>query len=79
VTELSTFDALAKRRRDLHPRVSIGNDTPCWLKPRRTMYGVTLDGEYYGRPLCRTYEGALRKAERLSRTLRSDVTGEERV
>lgn len=60
---------LADRLRALHPRVSIGNDTPCWLKPRRTIYGATLDGAYHGTPRCRTMEGALRKAEQLSAEL----------
>jgi hypothetical protein len=54
------------RMRALHPRVSVGNDTPCWLSPRRTLYGPTLDGKYHGQPLCRTFDGALKKAEKLS-------------
>lgn len=60
----------AERFRNLHPRVSVGNDTPVWLKPRRTIYGPTLDGKYHGDPRCRTFKGALRKAEKLSAELR---------
>lgn len=60
---------LADRLRALHPRVSVGNDSPCWLKPRRTIYGATLDGSYHGTPRCKSFEGALRKAERLSAEL----------
>jgi hypothetical protein len=66
---MTDWDRLADRRRKLHPRVSVGNDTPCWLKPRRTIYGPTLDGSYHGVPRCRSFEGALRKAEKLSREL----------
>ena len=62
--------SIAERLKALHPRVSIGNDTPCWLKPRRTIYGATLDGHYHGQPRCRSLEGALRKAEALSREIR---------
>ena len=65
------LDRCRKRRSKLHPRVSVGNDSPCWLKPRRTIWGATLDGSYHGRPACRTYEGAIRKAEKLSRELRA--------
>lgn len=63
-------DELEKQRarfRALHERVSVGNDSPAWLKPRRMIYGPTLDGKYHGHPRCRTYEGALKKAEKLSR------------
>lgn len=59
----------AERFRALHPRVSVGNDSPMWLKPRRMVYGPTLDGKYHGRPRCRTFEGALKKAEALSKEL----------
>lgn len=58
------------RFKELHPRVSVGNDSPCWFKVRRTVYGPTLDGKYYGTPRCRTFAGALRKAEALSAELR---------
>lgn len=58
-----------ERMRALHPRVGVGNDSPTWLKPRRTVWGVTLDGRYHGTPRCRSFEGALRKAEKLSREL----------
>lgn len=64
-----TPEQLADKFRNLHPRVSVGNDSPVWLKPRRTVYGVTLDGKYIGTPRCKTYAGALRKAEQLSARL----------
>lgn len=57
------------RRVNGHPRVGIGNDSPAWLKPRRTVWGATLDGKYHGHPRCRTIEGALKKAEHLIREL----------
>ena len=60
---------LIDRFRALHPRVSVGNDSPAWLKPRRTVWGPTLDGKYNGRPRCRSFKSALRKAEALSREL----------
>lgn len=56
----------AERMRALHPRVSVGNDSPAWLNPRRTIWGPTLDGNYHGHPNCKTFEGALKKAEKLS-------------
>lgn len=66
----TTGDRISARMRALHPRVGVGNDTPCWRTPRRTVYGPTLDNGYYGHPRCRTFEGALRLAEKLSRELR---------
>lgn len=54
-----------------HARVGIGNDTPMWLKPRRTVWGVTLDGRYHGQPRCRTIHGAMKKAEALIEALES--------
>jgi hypothetical protein len=48
-----------------HPRVGVGNDSPVWMKPRRTVWGVTLDGKYQGSPRCRTMAGAYRKAAAL--------------
>jgi len=60
---------LRERMIALHPRVSVGNDTPYWFKVRRTIYGPTLDGKYHGQPRCKSFEGALRKAEALSVSL----------
>ena len=48
-----------------HPRVGVGNDSPVWLKPRRTVYGVTLDGKYYSPPRCKTSASAYKKAATL--------------
>lgn len=56
-------------RPDLHPRVRIGNGTPCWTKKRRTVWGVLLDGRWHEYPRCTTQDGALRKAVRLSQEL----------
>jgi hypothetical protein len=55
--------AWVQRQRKLHRRVSVANDG---CPPR---WGVTLDGKYYGQPRCRSIEGALTKAEKLSRLL----------
>ena len=66
------LDRCRVRRSNLHPRVGVGNDSPCWLKHRRIIWGATLDGSYHGRAACRTYEGAIRKAEELSRELRAE-------
>lgn len=66
MTQSPNYDRLIKRRYALHPRVNVGNCTQCWTKKRQTIYGATLDGSYHGKPRCRTYEGALRKAETLS-------------
>lgn len=71
---MTELEKQAERFKALHPRVSVGNDSPCWLKVRRTIYGPTLDGKYHGRPACRTFEGALRKAEALSTELRKAPT-----
>ena len=57
------------RRVNAHARVGVGNDSPTWLKPRRTIWGVTLDGRYHGQPRCRTLTGALTKAEKLIREI----------
>jgi len=48
-----------------HQRVGVGNDSPVWMKPRRTVWGVTLDGKYYGTLRCRTSAGAYKKAAAL--------------
>lgn len=55
-----------------HPRVGLGNDSPVWLNPRRTVHGATLDGEYHGHPRCRTMMGAVRKAEALIRLIEGE-------
>ena len=50
---------------NLHPRVGVGNCMSLG-KVRRTAWGVTLDGRYVPPgPRCRTFKGALRKAEKL--------------
>lgn len=64
----------AERLQSLHPRVGIGNATPVWRKSRRIVYGPMLDGDYIGDPRCRTFEGALRKAEKLSAEIRAAET-----
>ena len=58
-------------RINAHARVGVGNDSPAWLKPRRTIYGATLDGKYHGPPKCRTLLGAIKKAEALIKSLDS--------
>jgi hypothetical protein len=59
------------RIRALDSRVNIGNDSPCWFKKPRIVWGVTLDGHYVGAPRCKSAESALRKAEALSRELKA--------
>ena len=58
------------RMRALPPCVGVGNDTPCWTKTRRTLYGAVLDGSYFGTPRALTFEGALKQAERLSAVIK---------
>jgi hypothetical protein len=70
-------EKIAERCRTLHPRVGVGN-YKAWTS-NRTIYGPTIDGRYAEeQPTCRTFEGALKKAEFLSRHLfeaRAEIIG----